>query len=255
MPVKVLNQKSFFKGLNASVADTSQPKGALARISNLQYFIRGSLRVIDGNLGFATLNGAGPTTGQGLFMDVVLYQFSNATKYYLALQKDPSTQLATPTGLTATDGGAGGTLAAATYYYKVTALDGAGGQTLGSTEASVTVAVNHKINLAWTAVTNAAGGYNVYRSTTPGAEVLMAGAGLPACTIESCYFVVIGGSSEGAACTAVGGGEAGRGGKLCGGVFLERQVVFDGVRELVQHHVHEQSLAGGGTGAVQSCEP
>jgi hypothetical protein len=181
MPVKVLNQKSFFKGLNASVADTSQPKGALARISNLQYFIRGSLRVIDGNLGFATLNGTGPNTQQGLFMDVVLYQFSNAIKYYLALQKDLTTQLSAPSTLAAVDGGAGGTLAAGTYFYKVTALDGAGGETTASNEASVAVAVNHKINLTWTAVTNATG-YNVYRGTATNTELLLIGTGLPTLT-------------------------------------------------------------------------
>jgi uncharacterized membrane protein YgcG len=182
MPVRVLNQKSWFKGLNASVSDASQPKGSLARMSNLNYLIRGSLRVIDGNLGFATLNGAGPTTGQGLFEDINLYQFSNNVKYYLALQKDITTQLAAPTGLVATDGGAGGTLAAGTYFYVVTALDGAGGETTASNESNVTIAVNHKINLNWTAVPFAVGGYNVYRSLTTGTELLLVGAGLPATT-------------------------------------------------------------------------
>jgi hypothetical protein len=182
MTLKVINQKALFKGLNVSVADTAQPKGSLARISNMTYFIRGSLRVIDGNLGFATLNGAGPTTGQGNFEDINLYQFSNTVKYYLALQKDLTTKLAVPTGLAAVDGGAGGTLAAGTYFYKVTALDGAGGETTASTEASVTIAVNHLVNLTWTSVPLAVGGYNVYRSTTTGTEVLLAGTGLPAPT-------------------------------------------------------------------------
>lgn len=185
MPVKVLNQKSLFKGLNVSVADTSQPKGSLARISNLMYFIRGSLRVIDGNLGFATYAGAGPGTNNfGDWEDINLYQPSNTTKYYLGLIKTSTgfgNQLTAPTGLTATDGGTGGTLAAGTYFYEVTALDGAGGETTASSEASVTVAVNHKINLAWTAVTNATG-YNVYRSTTTGTETLLSGTGLPATT-------------------------------------------------------------------------
>ena len=179
MTVKVINQKSFFKGLNVSVADTSQPKGSLARLSNMTYFIRGSLRIIDGNLGFATLNGAGPTTGQGNFEDINLYQPSNATNYYLALQKNQSIQLAPPATLTAVDGGPGGTLTIGIKYYVVTALDGAGGETTISNEVFLNpIGPNRLINLAWTAVPFATG-YNVYRGTNSGNEVLLAGVGLP----------------------------------------------------------------------------
>ncbi len=179
MTVKVLNQKSFFKGLNVSVSDASQPRGSLARISNFTYFIRGSLRVIDGNLGFATLNGTGPTTGQGNFEDINLYQPSNNQKYYLALLKNLTTQLAAPTGVTAVQGASGGSLAAGTYYYKVTSIDGAGGESTASLEASVTIAANHIIDVGWTTVPFAVG-YNVYRSNTTNTEVLLTGTGLPA---------------------------------------------------------------------------
>lgn len=72
-----------------------------------------------------------------------------------------------PTGLTATAFDGAGTLAAATYYYVVTALD-ANGQTLPSAEASVAVvAPADTVDLAWTAVPGAVE-YRVYRGTATG---------------------------------------------------------------------------------------
>jgi hypothetical protein len=179
MTVKVLTQKSFFKGLNASVADSSQPKDTLARISNLLYTLRGSLRVMDGNLGFFTFNGAGPTTGLGNFMDIALFQPSNLTKYYLALAKGLTSRIGPITGLAAANGGVGSTLPAGTYFYVVTALDGVGGETTASNEVSIAIGGNTKVNLSWTAKPTATG-YNVYRSTSSGTEQLLSGAGLPA---------------------------------------------------------------------------
>lgn len=63
----------------------------------------------------------------------------------------------------------GGTLAAATYFYVITALN-AFGETLKSNEVSqVTTGVTSTVTLNWTAVTNATG-YRIYRSTTTGTE-------------------------------------------------------------------------------------
>ena len=65
--------------------------------------------------------------------------------------------------------GSGGTLAAGTYYYKVSAIMGAGdadnpnGETLGSDEVIVTVAASGKVSLSWPAVAGAVS-YRVYRS-------------------------------------------------------------------------------------------
>ncbi len=60
---------------------------------------------------------------------------------------------------------------ATTYYFKVTAIDGTGGQTIASTEASATAttATNLAIDLSWAPVTGARG-YNVYYGTSAGAE-------------------------------------------------------------------------------------
>lgn len=76
-----------------------------------------------------------------------------------------------PPGLTSAVGSiTGGTLAARTYYYVVTAL-GTTGETLASNEKSATVAsgVTGSVALAWTAVAGATG-YRVYRGVTAGSE-------------------------------------------------------------------------------------
>ena len=70
----------------------------------------------------------------------------------------------------------GGTLAAATYYYRVTATNAAG-ETVGSNEVSqVTTGATSTVSLSWTAVEQATG-YKVYRSTSSGTEVLIATLG------------------------------------------------------------------------------
>lgn len=76
--------------------------------------------------------------------------------------------LAAPTGVTATPVAGGGTFTAATYYWKVTALNSFG-ETIGSSEASAAVAANGHVTVSWTAVSGATG-YNVYRSVTAGGE-------------------------------------------------------------------------------------
>jgi parallel beta-helix repeat protein len=80
--------------------------------------------------------------------------------------------MTTPTGLAAAVATAGGSLTATTtYFYKVTAIDSAGGETAASTEVSrATTGTNMTIPLTWTAVTGASG-YKVYRATTTGTEV------------------------------------------------------------------------------------
>jgi hypothetical protein len=75
---------------------------------------------------------------------------------------------------TATTGGA---LAAATYYYKLTALTAAG-ETTGSAEVSqVTTGTTSVVNHTWTYIPGATG-YKLYRGTSAGAEnVLVATLG------------------------------------------------------------------------------
>jgi len=76
--------------------------------------------------------------------------------------------LVTPTGFAATAVGSGGTFAAATYYWKVSATN-AQGETLASAEVSAAIVANGSAGLSWTAVSGAAG-YRIYRTTTAGAE-------------------------------------------------------------------------------------
>lgn len=79
---------------------------------------------------------------------------------------DPSTVMAAP-GLAAST--TGGTLAATTYYYKVSALNGTN-ESLGGTEASVaTSGSTGSVTVTWSAVPGATS-YRVYRGTTAGAE-------------------------------------------------------------------------------------
>lgn len=66
---------------------------------------------------------------------------------------------------------AAGTLAASTYYYRVTATN-ANGETLGSDEKSIILSGTGGVKIDWTAITDAAG-YKVYGRST-GAELLIA---------------------------------------------------------------------------------
>lgn len=67
-----------------------------------------------------------------------------------------------------------GTLAAGTYYYRVTALV-AGGETTPSAETSLEITINQGVNVNWGAITGATG-YKIYGRST-GAELLIATVG------------------------------------------------------------------------------
>jgi hypothetical protein len=62
----------------------------------------------------------------------------------------------------------GGTFAAGTYFWKLTATNSAG-ETLASNELTATLTANQKQPINWTAVTGA-NGYRLYRGTAAGAE-------------------------------------------------------------------------------------
>ncbi len=68
---------------------------------------------------------------------------------------------------------AGSLTTATQYFYKITAIDSAGGETLPSTEVSATTAAGRLTNdVSWTMVDGATS-YKVYRSTTSNAEVYL----------------------------------------------------------------------------------
>ena len=84
--------------------------------------------------------------------------------------------LSLPPTITATPNTTGGTFAAGTEFYKVTALTANQGESGPSTEISAAVAAGGSITLALTANTLSVAntGYNIYRSTTTGTEVYYA---------------------------------------------------------------------------------
>lgn len=164
-------QKNWVRGLSATESIFSQPKNTLPRLSNLLLNTRGALRTCDGDLIISELNGA-LQPGTGPWTEIALFQPVNVNRYYIGIKKDYTKHLGAPTGLTAADGGAGGVLGAGTYFYVVTANDGAGGVTTVSNEVSIVIAANHLINLSWTPVTNAIS-YNIFRSASSGNETFL----------------------------------------------------------------------------------
>lgn len=82
-----------------------------------------------------------------------------------------TTQLATPTAATGTGSSTGGTLAAATYYTKIVAVDINGHTTPASSEGSgvTTTGSTSSIAYTWTAVPGATS-YQIWYATTAGAE-------------------------------------------------------------------------------------
>lgn len=77
--------------------------------------------------------------------------------------------LAAPVQSGPTTSATGGTLAAATYYYKVTAI-GSSGESIGSNELSiVTTGSTSKNTITWATVSGATG-YRIYRGTAAGLE-------------------------------------------------------------------------------------
>lgn len=160
---KTISQKNWKKGLVANTPDQAQPPGSLSRISNLLYTRRGGLRACDGSQIISLKDGA-LQTSTGPWTELYLFKPVNVNAYYIGIKKDFTVHLAAPAGLAVVDGGAGGTLGAATYFYVVTALDGAGGETVVSNEVSIVNPGGRKNNLSWGAVSNSVG-YRVYQGT------------------------------------------------------------------------------------------
>jgi len=76
--------------------------------------------------------------------------------------------LTAPAGFSATAVASGGTFAAGTYFWQVSATNAAG-ETIPSTERSATIVLNGSCTLVWNRVPGATG-YKVYRATVAGQE-------------------------------------------------------------------------------------
>jgi hypothetical protein len=80
--------------------------------------------------------------------------------------------LSTPVNAAFSTATTGGTLPAGTHYYRVSALDGHGGETLASAETSqVTTGATSTVTVNWGAVTGATG-YKIYGRTSGGQQLL-----------------------------------------------------------------------------------
>lgn len=78
--------------------------------------------------------------------------------------------IGTPVLTLGTTSTTGGTLAAGTYYWKLTAINASGGETVGSNEVTATTTGSTSSQpLSWVAITGATG-YKLYRGTVAGAE-------------------------------------------------------------------------------------
>jgi hypothetical protein len=86
----------------------------------------------------------------------------------VALTPSTIAQLAAPASAAAAANVGGGAFAAATYFWKVTAIN-AEGETTGSNEATVAVAASGTATITWAAVAGATG-YRIYRSASTGTE-------------------------------------------------------------------------------------
>src|SRR6267378_5174619 len=112
---------SFIKGINASASKSNQPQGSVPRASNLVLTRTASLVTCDGTKLLHAFNSV-PTAGRGRVMAGFFFSPTGVSKYYLALIKALDLNLGAPTNLNVSTA-AGGTLAAATYFYRVTAID------------------------------------------------------------------------------------------------------------------------------------
>ena len=196
------------KGLAAETDYATQPKGTFPRGSNFLLNKRGALDVCDGSQLVHAFNGA-IQSNRGKCMQNFLFSPTGVSSYYLSLMKALDVPLGPPQNLSVSTA-AGGTLAAATYFYKVTALDGVGGETTASNEVSQVTALNGKNTLNWNAVPNATK-YNVYRGTSSGTETLLLGTSLPVSQVPfgtaTVSFVDDGSASTGSAIISVVDGE------------------------------------------------
>ena len=176
MQYKAIPVAPLLKGLAAETDVYTQPKGTFPRGQNFLLNKRGALDTNDGSQIVHAFNGA-VQSGRGKVMASFLFQPTGVSNYYLAMMKALDIPIGPPKNLTAA-AGSGGSLSAGTYFYKVTALDGANGETIASNEANATVGANGKITLTWNIVPNAQS-YNVYRGIASGSETILSGPGVP----------------------------------------------------------------------------
>jgi hypothetical protein len=136
---------------------------------------RGALTPCDGS-GIIDFFNAAVQTNRGRFMATFLYEPTGVDPYYLVLAQGLDQPLGAPHLNSATPSTGGALVSGQQYFYEITALDGVGGETTVSNEVTATPSGgNLSVTLIWNIVPNAFG-YNVYRGTTAGTELLLLGS-------------------------------------------------------------------------------
>jgi hypothetical protein len=179
MGVKPSTFGPWIRGVDASTGVLTQPKGSIPRGSNLVLSKRGSLRTCDGTQIVDAFNGV-PTPNRGRAMAEFFFAPTGVAGYYLRIMNALDQHLGPPKNLAAVLSAAPGSLTVGQpYYWVVTAVDGAGGETTVSNEVTLTPTIgNQSAVLTWASVPNAFG-YNIYRGTSPGSETLLFAANIP----------------------------------------------------------------------------
>lgn len=108
---KVISQRNWLKGLQATFSRFSQPQGILTRLSNLLYDRRGGLRTTDGSQVFSKASNTG-FDAYGEIPELVLYSPSGVTPYYIGLRQLASA-LSAPSAPSLTAMQVGGTISSA----------------------------------------------------------------------------------------------------------------------------------------------
>jgi hypothetical protein len=161
---KVVSQRNWLKGLQATFSRFSQPQAVVVRLSNLLYDIRGGFRQSDGSAIITQLYAANPNGGP--ILELALYSPAGVDPYYVTIQKGNAgtNQIQQPVvnALTFTTVSGGTLVAGTTYTYYVTACDGQGGETTNLLPATGTPSgAQNAAVVSWGAVPGAVG-YNVY---------------------------------------------------------------------------------------------
>lgn len=100
----------------------------------------------------------------------------NQAYYAFLTDASSGSTLSAPTLALGTTTASGGTFAAGTYYWVITATNDYG-ETVASNEVSQTLVLNDSQDLSWGAISGATG-YNIYRGTAAGSEdVLVSSVG------------------------------------------------------------------------------
>src|ERR1700722_3518418 len=127
----------WIKGVDASTGVLTQPKGSIPRGSNVILSKRGSLRTCDGTSIVNAFDG-NPTLGINRAMCEFFFAPTGVTGYFLRILEASSQPIGAPNNLAAGASSGGSLTSGQPYYWVVTALDGAGGETTISNEVTYT---------------------------------------------------------------------------------------------------------------------